>query len=134
MSEKITGEEYKKIYVPVGAWVLIEKDLLPEKTAGGIILPTRGRESHTKVTTTGTIVALSPNKEFETNWDAYLRSIYRVGDRVGFSDTTPILSPAPPNMAFAEDCDQRFVTMHISDILMVFCDTEEKKKEFSGRF
>lgn len=133
MKEKISGEEYKRIYVPVGPWVLVEKDVLPEKTAGGIILPDQGRENHTRITSTGTIVALSPFKAFENQWDAYLHSSFKVGDQIGFSDTTPVLSPSPPDMEFAESCNQRFVTMHISDILMVFCDTEEKKKEFEGR-
>jgi hypothetical protein len=128
----ISNKEYRNIYLPVGAWVLIEKDVLPEKV-GKIFLPEKGRVSETKITMTGTIVAKSPFKRFESEWDSYLHSVYEVGDRVGFSDTTPILSPAPPDTAFSEDCNQRFVTMHISDILMVFCPEESQKKKFIER-
>lgn len=131
--QKIKGEDYKKIYIPTGAWVLIEKDTLPQKTKSGIIIPDSARVSQTKITGTGTIVSMSSFNIFESEWDRVLHSIYKVGDMVGFSDTTPIMSPAPPDMEFAEECSNRFVTMHLQDILMVFCDTEEKIKEFKGR-
>lgn len=135
---------YAEQYIPMGAWLLIEKDMLPAKV-GLIHLPTKAREDKTKITSTGTIVSKSPFTAFENDWERIMYESLLLGDRIGFGATIPLLSPAPPGYIFegqdkTENVDDKadegckFVTLHVTDIIGVFCYTPEERSSFLRRF
>ena len=130
-----TEIQYKQDYIPCGAWVLIEKDQTPDKV-GSIYIPEQTKGKNVQWTSTGTIISKSPWTKFQDEWDEYLYGIYKVGDRVGFSNTVPMLSPAPPFYTFEKHKteDARYVTLHVTDIICILVETEEAKKEFQTRF
>lgn len=134
----ITDKEYIETFQPVGVWVLIEKDELPEKTSSGIILATAGRDTARKFSGTGIIRGMTPEawQVFEQNHDQYWRNMFKVGDRVGFSVQTPILSPAPPQWKFAsgDTGSTKFIQITITDITGIFLHTPEMRKEWEARF
>lgn len=133
----ITDEEYCEEFQPVGVWVLIEKDQLPEKTAGGIILTGISRDTARKYSGTGIIRAMSPElwEVFEQQHDAYWHTKFKVGDRVGFSVQTPITSPAPPQWKFKDDADSmKFIQITITDITGIFLHTKDQRAEWENRF
>jgi len=132
----INKDEYVKEYFPMGAWALIEKDTLSEKTKGGLLLPQTAISKSVKRISTGTILQLSEFMKFETDWDRYIHSILKVGMTVGFSTDVPHFSPMPPNCEIEGqvDGDTGLITMHISDILCVICDTSKKRAEYRKSF
>lgn len=131
---KVTGAEYEKQYIPLGGFVLIRKDMVPEKTSGGIIIAEKTRDDHSKYTSTGVIVKLSPYKNFEEDHDYYVRKHLKEGDRVGYSGTVPLWSPSPPFYKFEGDDKEVYLTIHMRDILCAICENEEKAQEFYSRF
>ncbi len=139
MIRKITETEYVREYIPVGCWVLVEKDVLP-KTTGGIYIPEKTKDEHVKYGMTGVIRGITPFTEHERSIDAYYASKLRVGDRVGFASTTPIISPAPPNYDFLDkdgkssSNSHRFVTLAITDIMCVIVDGDVGRDGFLSRF
>jgi len=128
----INKKQYVKEYFPMGAWALIEKDKLSDKTKGGIHIPQTAISKSVKRISTGTILQLSSFREFETDWDRYIHSVLKVGMTVGFSTDVPHFSPMPPNCEIEGQVegDTGLITMHISDILCVLCDTIEKGARF----
>ena len=117
----VTDKEFIDLYQPLGAWLLVEKDILPEKTSGGIILATQARESNIKTSMTGVIKKKSDFATFETSWEDHMYASVEIGDRIGFSMTTPMIAPAPPGFYF-EDGEQesvKFVTLHVVDVLAI---------------
>lgn len=112
---KITEKQYVESYNPLGAWVLIQKFKLPEKSMGGIILTDSTRNKEVKVSMVGTIVAKSKFTSFPDPLDTDMMAAVEIGDVVGFSATVPMLSPLPPDLTF--DGENQFVTLHVGDIL-----------------
>jgi len=127
--------KYIEGYIPLGGWILVEKDMTPEQI-GRVHVPSTFSKANIRTASTGIIIAMSPFKKLETEDDEYRSSLMHVGDWVGFSNTTPTVSPSPPNYELErQDAnDIRFVTLHISDIICVLCKDAEVKKEFLGRF
>lgn len=127
--------DYAEQYIPLGAWLLVEKDMLPEKI-GSLYVPTRAKDTTVKHTSTGIIVQKSPFILFENTWEEYMYSALSVGDRIGFGATIPLLSPAPPTYNFEGDDTGgvRFVTLHVTDVIGVFCYTPEERSAFLERF
>ena len=134
-SEKKTENQFRHDYIPCGAWILVEKDS-PPKQVGKILIPDRVREKTTNWTSTGLIVSKSPWKKLQDEWEDYVYPLYRVGDRIGFSATVPLMAPMPPCYIFEKEKtdDARYITLHITDVLCILCETEEKRAEFLGRF
>jgi len=132
----VNKEQYVSEYFPMGAWALIEKNTLAKVTKGGIVLPENLPDSKLARISTGIILQLSEFKVFETDWDAYIHSILRTGMTVGFSPDIPHFSPMPPNCEIEGQVrgDTGLITMHISDILCVICDTDGKRKELRDAF
>jgi len=122
----ITRDQYAKQYVPLGAWVVVQKHKLPEKI-GGLYTPKKATESQLKIAMSGVVVAKSPCKEFENLWEYYLMGKIQVGDAVCFACTTPIFSPAPPYIGFDGDdsLGLDLVTLHVSDILGLWTEKED---------
>lgn len=134
---KITDQEYVTEFQPTGVWILIEKDIMPEKTSGGIIVATKGRENAIRHAPTGVIRAMAPIEwsVFEQPQDAYWRRLFRVGDHVGYNSTTPVISPSPVQWEF--ECGDvestKFIQIVITDITGIFLHTEEQRKEWLER-
>lgn len=131
---KVTGAEYEKTYIPFGGFILVRKDVLPEKSSGGVIITETIREDHGKFTTTGVVVKKSLFTMFEDDLDLYIFNKIKIGDRVGFSGTVPLMSPSPPYYQFNGDDKETYVTIHIRDILCVICETEEETNDMKKRF
>lgn len=130
-SRKIAPSQYEKEYIPLGGFILVDKDLLPKKI-GSIVMADTVQSNHSKYSGTGTIVAMSPFAELEDAATQYLWSKLKVGDHIGFSATVPLASPCPPGYDFTEE--EGYITIHLKDVLAVIAETEEKKAEFIGRF
>lgn len=132
----ISEEAYVSGYMPMLGWVLIEKDLAPEKM-GTIIISDKTREEHLKFSPTGIILRLPPINICETEWESYKMSLLRIGDRVGYSASTPILSPSPPAFLFDNSSfnknDSRYVTLHCADIISWHTLENSETKELSDR-
>ena len=124
--------DYKLQYMPIGSWLLVEKDMLPNKI-GALFIPDTVQRDKTKFTSTGRIISKSMFHHLENEWESYTHSILMPGDRIGFGATIPLLSPAPPDYVFAEE-ERKFVTLHVTDVIGVFFTTEEELEEFSSRF
>jgi len=139
MSTDITNAAYCTEYQPIGVWLLVEKDVLPEKTASGLILASEGRTNQIKWTGTG-IIRRMPTPQwhtFEQGHDAYWLQMFREGDHIGFSCQTPIISPAPPDYRFVDSGDQqstKFVTIVVTDIVTIFLPTETHRQQWQARF
>lgn len=131
----ISRQQYAAQYVPLGAWIVVVKHKIPEKY-GSIIIPKTAAESSVKFSMTGTVVCKSPFSEFENGWEAYLMKRIHVGDTVGFTVTVPIVSPSPPNIDFDGDdiYAPDLVTMHVADVLGIWCDDETKAPSIKQRF
>jgi len=132
-SVQISGSEYEKQYVPFGGFLLIAKDMEHQKI-GSIHLTDNIRDTHSKFTTTGVVIAKSMFKRFENEYDEYIFGLIRKGDRIGYSGTVPLNSPSPPAYQFQGDDVQKYVTIHMRDVLGWICETEEKKIELAERF
>lgn len=131
----ITREQYAKLYIPFGAWIVVQKHKLPEKI-GGLYTPKKATESQLKIAMSGIVIAKSPFKEFENRWEDYIMSKIEVGDSVCFSCMTPIFSPAPPYIGFEGD-DMHgldLVTMHVGDLLGLWSEEESKLEPLRLRF
>ena len=136
-SRKITDEEYINEFQPVGVWLLVEKDLLPTKTGSGIILAPKGRTDSIRFSGTGVIRGIVPISWglFEQPHDAYWVSMFKVGDRIGFSTQTPITSPCPPQWSFNDSEESmKFIQITVTDITGIFLSTEEAREEWMSRF
>jgi len=133
--QKITTEQFHKMFLPRHGLVLVHKDQPLEKTGGGLHLPQSVKDRQAAWGSTGKIVALSPF-EAETDHDKYLYSLVSIGDRVAFDSSTPIEAGIPPHYMI-ENVDKTMditVLIHVSDLTMFFHDTEEERGEFLARF
>lgn len=112
---EITQDEYVNEFHPRPGWVLILKDSLSEKY-GSLYIPKSAADRVLHYASSGVIKKMYSGS-YSEECDS-LKETYKVGVRVGFNTTVPILAPLPPNCEFTEaSC---FVTMHISDILGYF--------------
>ena len=129
----ITSAEYQKTLIPGPGLVLIEKDGISEHY--GELLLTKHTVAQTLThAATAIVVKVSPFK-CESDYDNYLCSLYRQGDRIGLNSTNPVLSPAPPYWVFQnpdQSADGHYL-LHVGDILGVVCETDEKRQEFLSR-
>ncbi len=134
----IKDSEYCEEFNPAGVWILVEKDVLPEKTAGGIYTPKVAADDARKYSGTGVIRNIAPKvwKVFEQAHDRYWHCIYRKGDRIGFSIQTPITSPAPPQWKFesGDAASTKFIQIVLTDITGIFLHTKEQREEYMQRF
>ncbi|MCP4613029.1 MAG: co-chaperone GroES [Planctomycetes bacterium] len=64
---------------PEGCIVVVKPDVVEERTSGGLFIPDTVRDTHQRVATTGTIVALGPDVEIVFN-----KGEAEVGDCVHF--------------------------------------------------
>lgn len=133
LSKSVTGKEYEKEYFPFGGFLFVSKDLAP-KQIGKIILTEKIREDHSRFTSTGVIVSKSLFAQFEDPHETYMFQHLKRGDRVGFGTTVPLYSPSPPHYVFEGDDKERYITLHVKDVLCVICETEDKKIEYAERF
>lgn len=134
-SKTVTDKEYFDLFEPIGSWILVEKDAVAEKI-GSIYVPPSVQES-TKFSGTGVIRGL-PNSEwnvFDRECDEYFISRLRIGDRVGFSLSTPMMSPTPPSWCFESGTikSARFVQLIVTDITCVIFDTPKQRQEWDKR-
>lgn len=133
----ITDEEYIKEFQPIGVWLLVEKDVLPEKTASGLILAPKGRQDSLRFSGTGIIRGKAPSQwgVFEQSHDKYWMDVLKIGDRVGFSVQTPIMSPAPPQWQFASGGGEsmKFIQITATDVTGVFLETDDDRREWLSR-
>jgi len=130
---RLSSQEYQKRFLPKPGYVLIEKDIAGEGS-GGVILTRQTRDRSTQAGETGVIVAVSPWPSHEPHVNT-LADIYKLGDRVGFSATTPIGSPIPPFYRI-ENPDRekdRSVVIHIEDILGHVADSSDEVAELVKR-
>ena len=128
-----SGKEYERQYFPLGGFILIAKDMAASMH-GKIIVPQSIRGDHSKWTSTGVVISKSLFDEFEDDREKYVFDKIKRGDRVGFGTTVPLYSPSPPFYEFEGEDKEKYVTLHVKDILCVICETEPKRIEFSERF
>lgn len=89
---------------PMGDKVVVEREVLSDVTAGGIVLPDSAKDRPSR----GTIVAVGPGKVLDDGTRGELQ--VKVGDRVLFT------SYAPETIEFD---DQEWLLMSESDLLAV---------------
>lgn len=89
---------------PMGDKVVVEREVLSDVTAGGIVLPDSAKDKPSR----GTIVAVGPGKTLDDGSRGELQ--VKVGDRVLFT------SYAPETIEFD---DQEWLLMSESDLLAV---------------
>ncbi len=89
---------------PMGDKVVVEREVLSDVTAGGIVLPDSAKDKPSR----GTIVAVGPGKVLDDGSRGELQ--VKVGDRVLFT------SYAPETIEFD---DQEWLLMSESDLLAV---------------
>lgn len=89
---------------PMGDKVVVEREVLSDVTAGGILLPDSAKDKPSR----GTIVAVGPGKVLDDGSRGELQ--VKVGDRVLFT------SYAPETIEFD---DQELLLMSESDLLAV---------------
>ena len=130
---KITIEEYIEWYNPSPGMALIEKDRPGEKM-GRLHFPPGVREISTKYAGTGVIRKLSNSGVHQTDYDAALAALYKEGQRVSFSNTTPFDVNLPAFCTVEQSVNQKtlLVLIHIADILGIVNIPEEKLKEVSN--
>lgn len=126
---QLTSDDFVLQYVPGPGFLLIQKDNIGEKH-GSLFVPRSALQKQAKWSSTGKIVARSPFRCNE-DYDDYLMSVYRVGDRVGFSSTVPHMAPAPPYYEFVNEDNS--VVIHCADIIGIVCDTPDKYHQFLQR-
>ena len=133
----ITEAEYRKMFFPIEGWLFVEKDMLERKTSGGIILPDQAISKNVRWAMTGKIIAKSPFPPTEADWHREIWEFIQVGDKVGFSGTTPIMSPCPPYFRFetGENKEEgKFIVFHVADVLGIIVEKEEDMASVLKRF
>lgn len=128
---QITTEEFNSAYIPFGMWLSLKKDIKPTKTAGGIIIPDTKVDPINK-SSIGQVLRKSPLPLYENELEKLLFDAIEVGDWVGFTWSTPVASPSPQNICVEEEknADETlFVTVHVTDIMGVYCSEKERQKE-----
>jgi len=131
---EITTEiNYKKMFIPLGGWLFVEKDTVEEKMSSGLYRPLSSMGQKLKYCMTGKIISKSPFPPNETEWHREYWEILKIGDKVGFNGTVPMLSPMPPHIEEQIKNDGRFICFHIADVLGVICETEIEQIEFMSR-
>src|SRR3990167_2207478 len=133
----LTEDEYRKMFLPIGGWIFIEKDLLEKQTTGGIYIPDQTIAKNVKWGMTGKIIAKSPFPPTEAEWHYDIWKFVQVGDKVGFSSTTPILSPCPPYFRFEignNKEESKFIVFHVADVLGIIIESEDDRASVLKRF
>lgn len=132
----ITVDEYARLYVPLGPWLVVKKIKPPIKTASGIYLSEKHVNENAKFSMLGRVLAKSDFKVFESDLERYYYDKIHVGDWVGFSATVPVISPAPPNITFeADDSEGRdIVTLHAGDVLGIYAKDDKDSVTVRARF
>ena len=74
--EKLTEERYRNMYIPLGGFLFIEKDMAPEKS-GRIYAPNQYRDKSVKLGMTGRILKKSPIPPGEEKWHYDLWSLLK---------------------------------------------------------
>jgi len=144
LSEEVKGrriledDEYAKLYLPLGGYIAVERDGLPDKI-GELFIPIEATNVAMKSSTTGVVIAKSHCKVFENEFEKYIMDHIQEGDRIGFTMLTPILSPSPPVVEWEgrgeyKKYGQKYVTLHVVDVLGFFANTPEEKAELKARF
>jgi len=137
-NRKITDAEYIEEYMPIGMWVLVERDTMPDKTSGGIFIARKTMSENMKFSGTGIIRKL-PHRAWlvhQETHDGYWIQNFREGDHVGFAASVPIVSAAPLTWLWVdsgEDISTKFVTIAVTDIIAILLHTEEQRTEFGSR-
>jgi len=113
----IRKDDFIKYYTPTPGFALVEKDKSGEKI-GSLWIPKNIQDRSVKFAGTGVVKKLSPFVADREPYDACLREIFKVGQRVAFSNTTPfdINLPAFCTMS-EEDKGSLLVLLHTADIL-----------------
>src|SRR3990167_9005558 len=125
-TRRIEVDEYIEEYFPLGNWVLVEKDPMADKH-GVLHIPDDVKKSRIKFTCTGVIKKMPNYSIFDDEQTRYRCHHLKVGDRVGFGASVPVLSPAPAHYYFEgfSDRDSNIVTLHICDLCAVLKSNEE---------
>ena len=104
-TKKPTSKSSTKVKLqPIGDKVVVERDVLEEKTSGGIFLPDTAKDKPAR----GTIVAIGTGKLLDDGTRGKMQ--VKVGDRVLFTTYAP---------ETIENGDDEFLLMSESDILAV---------------
>lgn len=132
--ESITSEEYAKRYEPVNGFILADKLLTPPKSQGGILLAPGTIDASNKWKGAA-VVLKKPRTRCESAWDQYMVDILEAGDVVGFGAATPVLAPAPAHLQFVnpEGQKDRTITLHATDIMGFYFETEEEREAWLKR-
>jgi len=132
----IKKEDFIWWYTPAPGLVLIEKDV-PGERMGRLHLPRGVRDMGAKYAGTGVIRKMSPFKIEREPYDLELAEIYKAGQRVAFSNTTPFDVSLPAFCTFEHSVKDKtlLVLLHIADIFGVIdipVDRLETKLEVVG--
>ena len=133
IEKKEVEEKYKKMVVPLGGWLLVEKDVPEEKMTCGLYRPLNTITQKLKYSMTGKLIAKSPFPPKECDWHREYWELLEIGDILGFNGTVPMLSPMPHKYEELIKTDERFICFHIADVICVICEEEYQQTEFYNR-
>lgn len=128
----MNSEEFAKHYEPTNGFLLLEKSLIPEKTAGGIVIAQTTKDQSAKWRGAAKVLK-KPRVRCEDDWEQYCVDLVRIGDIVLFGATSPIMAPAPANIQFDNVNRQAdsTATIHATDIVGFFFENEKDHQSWA---
>jgi len=135
---RVTSEVIQCRTLPAKGWLVLEKDIYSEekeaKTSGGIIMIKDIQDQVDRLSGTGIIkktsLFLAPSP-----YENYLRDMFREGDRVGFNNNVPYMSPIPAFWVVENPNNKKdeTITMAVADVFCFLTDNDEETERLIKR-